>query len=323
MDKIDNCFESILLEAVLRCEGNIFLNQKNRNGFSDIYPFTTENINGYMSNFELRDTSLMTIGSSLDQVINALLLGCRDITVVDICPFTKFYFYLKKSAILNLDYEDFFKFFCYKDYPKVFIDNKEVFNLEIFKTLKPTLRLLDYESYLFWDELFTVYSPIKIRHRLFNMDEYRKDFLKELNLYLCNEDYYYKTKDIIMKINPNFIIDDIFNINLDQYFDNIWLSNLGKYLSLNKLKELIDKLKNNLNDNGKLLVSYLYETTYDTPYLEYFEEIYNLDKVFKIFKEDELELINFKGINDIKFHINEENDSILLYKKKTKVNNLK
>ena len=209
MDKIDNCFESILLEAVLRCEGNIFVNQKNRNGFSDIYPFTTENINGYMSNFELRDTSLMTIGSSLDQVINALLLGCRDITVVDICPFTKFYFYLKKSAILNLDYEDFFKFFCYKDYPKVFIDNKEVFNLEIFKTLKPTLRLLDYESYLFWDELFTVYSPIKIRHRLFNMDEYRKDFLKELNLYLCNEDYYYKTKDIIMKINPNFIIDDI------------------------------------------------------------------------------------------------------------------
>ena len=38
-----------------------------------IYPFTTENINGYINNFNLYDSSLLTVGSSGAQVINAIL----------------------------------------------------------------------------------------------------------------------------------------------------------------------------------------------------------------------------------------------------------
>ena len=99
---------------------------------------------------------------------------------------------------------------------------------------------------------------------------------------------FHLSKNIIMNINPNFIISDIFSINLDQYFDNIWLSNLAKYLTLNNLKNLVDKLKLNLNENGKILVSYLYETTYDTKYDNFWEEIYNLEKVFTTFSEENL-----------------------------------
>lgn len=49
--------------------------------FINIYPFTTENIAGYINEFELKDKSLLTVGSSGDQVINAALYDCQDITL--------------------------------------------------------------------------------------------------------------------------------------------------------------------------------------------------------------------------------------------------
>ena len=48
-----------------------------------LYPFTTENIDGYLDLFDLKDKSLLTVGSSGDQVINALVMGCEDVTLYD------------------------------------------------------------------------------------------------------------------------------------------------------------------------------------------------------------------------------------------------
>lgn len=309
---MDNYFETILLESILKTEG-YYIN-KLRNGFSKLYPFTTENINGYINQFKLKNKSLLTIGSSADQLINAILSDCKDITLLDICPFTKFYFYLKASAIKTLEYNDFFKFFCYKDYPKFCKDNKETFNLESFNLLKPTLRLLDYESYLFWDELLTPYQGIDIRKELFSQDEYMVKNLQHINPYLTNQNQFYITKEKITKVTPTFIIDNIFDINLTRNYDNIWLSNLAAYHPLTETKNLIDKLLPHLNNNGKILLAYLYKTVNSTKYQEDWSEIYNLDKVLEIFKDNYLELISFEGIRK---NIDDK-DSILLYKKKTK-----
>ena len=128
---MDNYFESILTQAILRCDG--YYPTYSRNGFFQIYPFTTENISGYIENFILENKSLLTIGSSGDQVINAWLHGCKDITVIDICPFTKFYFYLKIAGIIVFDYSTFLNFFCHRDFPKVFYDNKNSFDLDNFR----------------------------------------------------------------------------------------------------------------------------------------------------------------------------------------------
>ena len=133
-----------------------------------IYPFTNENINGYIDLFNLKDRSLLTTGSSSDQAINAILKGCSDITVVDINPFTKYYFNLKKAAILTLSYEEFFKFFCYVDYPKVFKYNYDAFNYGIYVKLKNILKELDEKSFLFWDTLFDVCKPNDVRRKLFS-----------------------------------------------------------------------------------------------------------------------------------------------------------
>ena len=101
-----------------------------------IYPFTTENISGYIDKFNLKDKSLLTVGSSGDQVINAILKGCKDITLLDINPYTKFYYYLKVASILTLNLDEFMAFLRYKDYPEVFVDNKNVFNIETWNKVK-------------------------------------------------------------------------------------------------------------------------------------------------------------------------------------------
>lgn len=64
--------------------------------FDKLYKFTTENISGYISEFSFKDRTLLTVGSSCDQVINANLYGCNDIIVVDLNGLAEYYFCLKK-----------------------------------------------------------------------------------------------------------------------------------------------------------------------------------------------------------------------------------
>jgi len=313
---MDNYFETTLLNAILTCEGCYISDDKFNHYFSDIYPFTTENITGYINKFNLNNKSLLTIGSSGDQVINASLFGCKDQTVIDICPYTKFYFYLKKSALLTLNYNEFLKFFCYKDFPKVFEDNKNVFNIKLYKKIYPVLRLLDYESFLFWDELFSLYSPITVRKKLFDADEDRSTVLKGMNLYMRDRSFFDKVKKFIRDINPTFIIQDLFDIEIDGVYDNIFLSNIGKYHKVEEFKLLIDKIVNNLDENSKMLICYLYNTTIDTKYCEEWADIYNLKKVHSLLGEYITSMETFCGVRGILFaDENYSKDSILVYKK--------
>ena len=313
---MDNYFETILLEAILKC--NDYTINYHYNRFNNLYPFTTENINGYIKYFNLENKSLLTTGSSSDQLINACLFNCQDITIIDICPFTKFYFYLKMSAFMNLNYNEFINFFCYKDFPKTFTEKKNTFNLNSYNKIKGTLRLLDYESYLFWDELFVTYPPEKIRRKLFSHDEYKLSILKNTNLYLNNDEYYNKVKNVITKIAPKFIINNILEFTPNRNFDNIWLSNIGQYISLEDTKIIIDKLVPYLNDKGKMLICYLYDTTKNSEYDNNFAEIYDLKRTAKILKDYNYELINFSGINNFLFGCNNFEDAILVYKKTLK-----
>lgn len=132
--------------AVKRCRN------RNPDNYNLIYPFTTENIAGYIDCFDLEDKTLLTVGSSGDQVINAALKGAREITLLDINPCAKYYYYLKEAGILEFSLAEFNKFFryirCY-DYPKYLNNNKKVFNKLYYRKIKDTLQALDNDSYLF------------------------------------------------------------------------------------------------------------------------------------------------------------------------------
>jgi len=77
------------------------------NIYNRIYSFTNENVAGYIDYFDLKNKSLLTVGSSGDQVINAFYKGCRDITLIDVNPFAKYYINLKIAAVISLTYQEF------------------------------------------------------------------------------------------------------------------------------------------------------------------------------------------------------------------------
>ena len=122
--------------------------------FNYLYPFTTENINAYLNKFDLKDKSLFTVGSSSDQALNAILCGCNDITLYDVCPFTKVYYYLKMAAIKTLSREEYLKFFCHKYYIKYIFNNIHTFDKNTFSKISESLKDINEEAYYFWSELF-------------------------------------------------------------------------------------------------------------------------------------------------------------------------
>ena len=56
---MNNNFEHVLLSAIINCEDRYCEDNETRKGFSKIYPFTTENINGYLKYFDFEDKKIL------------------------------------------------------------------------------------------------------------------------------------------------------------------------------------------------------------------------------------------------------------------------
>ncbi len=306
-------FENNLSNVISIFEGKLHYNSE----FSRIYSFTTENIAGYIDYFDLNNKKLLTIGSSGDQILNAFYNGARDITLFDINEYAKYYVYLKISAISSLSYQEFILFF-FRHNHHPFKKNKYMFSQEIFNKIKNNLRQFDYESYLFFDELFSLYSPDKIRDELFNDDEDRTVVIKGMNKYLQDEQSYNKIKAIIKEIHFEYQWGDIFEDNINGNFDNIFLSNLCSITSLENLKTLLQKLdKNNLNSKGSVLFGYLWNISFNSKnYQNNWKDIYKIPIVKEFFKDYISQYYPIIGPRDILRKEDTKSDLILVYRKK-------
>lgn len=242
-------------------------------------------------------------------------MGARDITLIDINEYAKFYIYLKISAIISLDYKEFQEFFFIQDLKSNY--NRNVFSKELFEKLKPTLRLLDYESYLFFDELFSLFKPNVIRNSLMDDDEKRLKVITGFNIYLKNETNYNILKNKIHNITFKYINKDIYTFNINHTYDNIFLSNLCTSTSIQKTKELVQKLdNNNLNINGKMLIAYLYEIKFiENNYMDDWSPIYKMPITRERIKEYITEYHQIKGSKSFIWDDFDNKDLILIYKK--------
>ena len=241
-----NYFEETLYKASSTCDGSFrYISE-----FSKIYPFTTENIAGYIDYFDFDDKSLLTVGSSGDQILNAFYNGARDITLFDINEYAKYYVYLKIAAILSLSYKEF-KAFFFRHGLTPFVRNHHMFSPELYEKIKGNLRLLDYESFLFFDELFSLYDPTKIRERMFDDDEDRNVVIKGMNKYLKDEESYNKLQAIIRKISFRYINGDLFEDEVDGKFDNNLKSYSAKFRG-SKNQRIIN-VKSSLKKNSMKL----------------------------------------------------------------------
>ncbi len=281
--------------------------------YSRLYPFTTENIAAYLDYFSLNDKSLLTVGSSCDQAINASLAGCRDITVIDLCPFTKEYYYLKRASIDNLSLKEFKNFLMIRKNNPFMKYNNQTLNRKTFRNISDHLEELDSDSLRFWRELLICHSPLYIRNQNFNSDEYCPKTISYINPYLHSESSYKATRKSLASTTINFINDDIRTHQGLGHYDNIFLSNLTSFLSLEETKQLLDYLLPHLNPNGQILLGYLYEvesqyySIYDSP------EIYSLADVHRTISKD-VDRILIPSVHSQS--LRETTDGILVYQKK-------
>ena len=245
-------YKDDLAQAIAKCNfGEI--SKKDMCEF--IYPFTTENISQYINFFDLVDRSLFTVGSSGDQTINAISKGANKVTLVDLNPLTKYYYFLKVAAILELNLDEILDFIKYNKFTDT--ESAGLFSKTYFERIKGALRLIDSDSYNFWNDLFSMVSNIDIKNRLFHPDN-RKEVIIECNPYLQNVENYKLARERIERVQPIILTENVVDYSGKEKSDNIWLSNVAGHLSKKDRLRLFRNMLMQLNKDGALLMEYLY-----------------------------------------------------------------
>lgn len=282
--------------------------------YKRIYPFTTENINGYINYFDLKNKSLLTVGSSGDQILNAYKNGCRDISLIDINPFAKYYINLKIAGILSFNYQEFQEFFFKLIDEK---ENEKRYNIEMFSKLSNNLKTIDYDSFYFFDKIFHEYDMHKISDYLMLDDLTNSTLIKEFNNYLHNEEDYNNLKKNLKDFQFRFILENIFSFYSNLKFDNIFLSNICTITGLLTLRDLLINLKNNnLNDNGSIQLAYIWNTDYNDKSENFdLKEIYRMPATRTHLGKFITEHHDIKGRFDILHNRDSKSDLVLIYRK--------
>lgn len=238
--------------------------------FSSIYPFTTENIAGYMSDLDLKDKKIITVTGSSDHIINAIARGATDITTFDINPLTKCYMDLKLQGLKKLSYEEFLKIFLYDDKN---IDSGFISDLEMSDTSKD-----------FWIQqllLHNNWTELK-KSNLFYRKYFNPTSKLEQNLYL-EKDSYRNIQQKIDDVKIKFISKSLVDLDIKENYDYMFLSNISDYLNLmynnNHLGNYRDLIYKFLNNVEQVYFAYLYDIGNNNPR----SDIDNLEKLKKVF----------------------------------------
>ncbi|MBQ7351484.1 MAG: DUF3419 family protein [Clostridia bacterium] len=224
------------------------------NAVEKVYPSTNEYVEGVFDSLgNLEGQSVVTVGSSGDQMLTAILRGAKDVTLIDANIFTKYFVEYKIAMIKNLTREEFLKRF----YPKFTEGNlfgPETFQ-KIFHDLSP-------ESQEFWGHIF-----------LENLDSY--DICKNLIhnsawLYakFYTDDEAYNSLQKLLKekdLNIDFITAEFsdFPKHIKGKHKAILLSNIFDYVDCSSdsgqksYRKTVSKIKNNnLRKDGVMQVFY-------------------------------------------------------------------
>jgi len=282
--------------------------------FLRLYLFSNENLAGYLYGNKYRNRRALTVGSSADQVLNLINYNCQDITLVDINPFVKYYYELKKAAIFGLNRDEYLKFFTdNRTFIKAF---NPTFSRQTYNKIK---KYLSEEGKIFWDSLFEIFDPVIIKKNLFMSSGLSKGNLIKNNDYLGENDF----RELRRKIERSkitFNVDDIDKRNLTySQYDYIFLSNVFDYLfnltvkTEEEIEEILKTeylsllldLTNLLTKKGILYFQYLWGI--DNIENNYY---YLFKQVFKNYQN--IRKINFSGAN----HFPDEIDCVYIYKKR-------
>lgn len=247
--------------------------------FNSIYPFTSENIAGYMKNLNLTNKKVLTVTGSTDHILNAVLQGATDITSFDINPLTKPYMDLKISAVKNLSYEEFIQFLLFES--KMNLDYNLISSLDMFN-----------ESKNFWLEQLSKFNNNgnELRNSpLFNTKYFNPYSKLWQNLYL-EKSKYNLLKQQLKNVDITFINASLKDLRIEDNFDYMFLSNIADYLNLmynrdelRKYMDLLNKFQERVNI---IYFAYLYDIGNSNPRTE-IDDLRKVKEIFSNFQKVE------------------------------------
>ena len=281
-------------------------------GFQRVYFQTNENIDGYLSLFDLskKDNALCVAGSG-DQVFSLISKGINNIQLFDINKLTEYMILgLKKAIILKYDYSDYFKI------TSILINSKTNFN-EIYNILYELIPYMEVKYQNFWLEIINYYKMMqkneKTNYNLIQMLSLTniEHIVKNNSSYLNSEDDYnklkYKLSECVIKfktVNALTLKDEF----KDSKFDLILLSNILDYFHMywgtNWTIPYLDKYVNSLysimNDDSILYLHYAF-----TPYI--WPRIFNGSNIKLSNLSQSYEVREIDNLNNLK-----QKDTIIL-----------
>lgn len=229
-------------------EENGYRNRTTINCTADrLYSFSNENIFDYLKKYDLKGKKIATVGSSGDQVFNAIMLGANDITFIDANPVARYYVELKIAAIKNLTFEEMLNYFT----------NENILNYKYYAKISHDLSK---DAQIFWDSLMLEIDKgnrFDIHENLFHSPF---SYGQMANSYLQNISNFHKLKKLLDNVDIKFIWEEFrqFTDALgDEKFDYILLSNVCDYVASGAFNKITAKLyNNNLNNGGAIQINY-------------------------------------------------------------------
>ena len=245
------------------------------NKYESLYTSATEDMATYYKEFTTTD-SFLTIGASGEQVVNAINAGAKTIDVYDSNKLCRHALFLRLAAIQALTLEEF---------------------MQYYKTFDPFLfvKIADYlpeEELMYWGTLYSMYGKDNLmgghmlEKLLFTYKRLDDELIRKINPYL-NPENFDKLKSSINSVTINYLDTDLYGLPKHiegKSYDVINLSNIYEYLNYSNdvrfkharkyHKFVTQELMPHLNQNGTIMVSYLYawNDELDKDFVKMYEE---------------------------------------------------
>ncbi len=277
------------------------IEKNNLTSFSNadfIYPYTNELISLYYAK-NLEDKKVLSVTSSGDHILHAVLGGCTNITAFDINRFCKYFSALKIAMIRRYNYTKFMEKFKYLTN---LLGNQYFYQINFYTKTKGLLKILtEVSPYLSNEELFFWFNYVKLGARSIrkhewceqlSSNEYTYSFVE--NNAWTREEEFWRLKSNLANCTISYIDSDISSLykKNSEKFDVIYLSNILERAFEGRTNLLLN-LRKNLNNNGiiynysfysfspiflnskKLISNFDIEST----------ELMNSDTVYKVIKK--------------------------------------
>lgn len=221
--------------------------------FDPSYLWTNEDMKLYPKE-NLKGKNILTITSSGDHALNAILNGATNIDSFDVNLFSKYVSALKIAMIKKYVYYDFFK-------RMKWIEDVGGFNFNSKENIIEGVRkYLSYDEYLFW----STFERLRINNKVRFNDVINVYGNLKLNAYVDIFEYN-KLKRKLKCASVTYYDSDVINVakNVSKKYDRVFLSNVLEYVLASNGPRFVNNYIDVMSKLDKILSPYSIIYGYD------------------------------------------------------------